>query len=34
MDQSVFIKVRKEVEDTIGLEEFYQIEEKTVEKKN
>ena len=34
MDQSVFVKVRKEVEDTIGLEEFYGIEEKTVEKKN
>jgi 2-methylisocitrate lyase-like PEP mutase family enzyme len=31
MDQEVFRKVRKEIEDTIGLEEFYQIEEKTVE---
>ena len=34
MDQSVFVKVRKEVEDTIGLEEFYRIEENTVEKKD
>ena len=34
MDQSVFVKVRKEVEDTIGLEEFYRIEEKTVERKD
>jgi len=34
MDQSVFIKVRKEVEDAIGLEEFYRIEEETVEKKS
>jgi methylisocitrate lyase len=34
MDQSVFVKVRKELEDTIGLEEFYRIEEKTVEKKD
>ena len=33
MDQSVFVNVRKEVEDAIGLEEFYRIEEETVEKK-
>jgi hypothetical protein len=31
MDQEVFRKVRKEIEDTIGLEEFYRIEESTVE---
>jgi len=31
MDQEVFRKVRKEIEDTIGLEEFYRIEERTVE---
>jgi len=31
MDQEVFRKVRKEIEDTIGLEEYYRIEEKTVE---
>ena len=34
MDQSVLIKVRKEVEDAIGLEQFYRIEEETLEKKN
>jgi hypothetical protein len=33
MDQEVFRKVRKEIEDTIGLEEFYRIEESTVENK-
>ena len=33
MDQSVFVNVRKEVEDAIRLEEFYRIEEETVEKK-
>ncbi len=33
MDQAVFVGVRKEIEDTIGLEEYYQIEEQTVEKK-
>jgi methylisocitrate lyase len=32
MDQAVFMKIRKELEDTIGLEEYYRIEEKTVEK--
>jgi len=31
MDQEVFRKVRKEIEDTIGLEDYYRIEEKTVE---
>ena len=31
MDQEVSRKVRKEIEDTIGLEEYYRIEEKTVE---
>jgi methylisocitrate lyase len=31
MDQDVYRKVRKEIEDTIGLEEYYRIEEKTVE---
>lgn len=31
MDQEVFRKVRKDIEDTIGLEEYYRIEEKTVE---
>ena len=31
MEQEVFRKVRKEIEDTIGLEEYYRIEEKTVE---
>ena len=33
MDQEVFRKVRKEIEDTIGLEEYYRIEESTVETK-
>ncbi len=33
MDQEVFRKVRKEIEDTIGLEEYYRIEEETVEAK-
>jgi methylisocitrate lyase len=31
MEQEVFRKVRKEIEDTIGLDEYYRIEEKTVE---
>ena len=31
MDQEVFRKARKEIEDTIGLEEYYRVEEKTVE---
>ncbi|HEV1995012.1 MAG TPA: isocitrate lyase/PEP mutase family protein [Candidatus Acidoferrum sp.] len=31
MDQAVFVKIRKEIEDTIGLEEYYRIEEETVE---
>ena len=33
MDQAVFKGIRKEIEDTIGLEEYYRIEEETVEKK-
>jgi 2-methylisocitrate lyase-like PEP mutase family enzyme len=33
MDQEVFRKVRKEIEDTIELEEYYRIEESTVENK-
>lgn len=31
MDQEVFRKIRKEIEDTMGLEEYYRIEEETVE---
>jgi 2-methylisocitrate lyase-like PEP mutase family enzyme len=31
MEQEVFRKVRKDIEDAIGLEEYYRIEEKTVE---
>jgi len=31
MDQTVFTRVRKDLEDTIGLEEYYRIEEQTVE---
>ncbi len=31
MEQEVFRKVRKDIEDTIGLEKYYRIEEKTVE---
>ncbi len=31
MDQAVFTGVRQEIEDTIGLEEYYRIEEETVE---
>jgi methylisocitrate lyase len=31
MDQAVFTKIRKEIENTIGLEEYYRIEEETVE---
>jgi methylisocitrate lyase len=34
MDPSVFMKVRKDLEDTIGLEEYYRIEEQTVENKS
>ncbi len=33
MDQEVFRKIRKEIEDTMGLEEYYRIEEQTVEAK-
>jgi 2-methylisocitrate lyase-like PEP mutase family enzyme len=33
LDQAVFRKVRKELEDAIGLEEYYRIEEQTVENK-
>lgn len=32
MDQNVFIPVRKDIEDTIGLDDYYRIEEETVEK--
>jgi 2-methylisocitrate lyase-like PEP mutase family enzyme len=32
LPQDVFRRIRKEVEDTIGLEEFYKVEEETVEK--
>ncbi len=32
MDQKVYVGVRKEIEDTIGLEEFYRMEEETVER--
>ena len=31
MDQAVYTNVRKELEDTIGLEDYYRIEEKTIE---
>ena len=34
MEQEVFRKVRQDIEDTIGLEEYYRIEEKTVENRN
>ena len=34
MDQAAFVGIRKEIEDTIGLEEYYRIEEETVEGKN
>jgi methylisocitrate lyase len=34
LDQDVFRKVRKEIEDTIGLEEYYRIEEETVENRS
>ena len=34
MDQEIFRTVRKEIEDTIGLEEYYRIEEKTVENRS
>ncbi len=33
LDPSVFVGIRKEIEDTIGLEEYYRIEEETVEGK-
>lgn len=33
MDQETFVKIRKELEDTIGLEKYYHIEEQTVEKR-
>jgi methylisocitrate lyase len=33
MDQAIFTGIRKEIEDTIGLEEYYRIEEQTVEHK-
>lgn len=33
LDQSEMISVRKQIEDTIGLDEYYQIEENTVEKR-
>ena len=32
MDQKVYVGVRKEIEDSIGLEEFYRMEEETVER--
>jgi len=31
MDQAVYTNVRKELEDTIGLEDYYRIEDKTIE---
>jgi hypothetical protein len=31
MDQAVAIKTRKDIEDTIGLDEYYRIEAETVE---
>jgi len=34
MDQAVFVKVRKDLEDTLGLEEYYRIEEQTVENRD
>lgn len=33
MDQDIFMRIREELEDTIGLEEYYRIEEQTVEKR-
>jgi methylisocitrate lyase len=33
MDQAILTGIRKEIEDTIGLEEYYRIEEQTVEHK-
>ncbi len=33
MDQETFVRIRKELEDAIGLEEYYRIEEQTVEKR-
>jgi 2-methylisocitrate lyase-like PEP mutase family enzyme len=32
LDQKVFVDIRRELEDTIGLEEYYRIEEETVER--
>jgi len=34
MDQEVFRNIRKEIEDTMGLDEYYRIEEETVEARN
>lgn len=34
LDQAVFKDVRKQIEDTIGLDKYYAIEEKTVEKRS
>ena len=31
LDQAAFQKVRKDIEDAMGLEEYYRIEEETVE---
>jgi hypothetical protein len=33
LDQEEFRKVRKDIEDAMGLEEYYRIEEETVEAK-
>lgn len=33
MDQETFVPIRKEIEDTIGLDDYYRIEEETVEKR-
>ena len=32
MDQGVFLPIRREIEETIGLDAYYKIEEETVEK--
>jgi len=32
LDQSEMVRIRKQIEDTIGLDEYYQIEEDTVER--
>jgi methylisocitrate lyase len=34
LDQTIYKDVRKQIEDTIGLEKYYQIEEETVEKRS